>query len=299
MTLKRLLALIVLVFVVAVVVARMRGGNTSDAGGTTYAVSGVVTAAPAEGRVMVAHDEIPGYMAAMTMPFAVDPTRPPAVRPGDRVRFTLRVAEASALAEDFEVTGYDPAVVAALQGGSPATASRVRTGDAVPDFTLTDQAGRSFTRGDLDGQVTAVTFIFTRCPVPEFCPLMSKRFQEVQRETGTDAALRDVRLLSITLDPEFDTPPVLDAYARSLAADPARWRFVTGGADEIGRLTKAFAIHTEKNGVVLDHTLATAVIGRDGRVVEIWRGNQWSAREVVEALRSASAAPAGTPGAGR
>ena len=289
MTTKRLLAVILAVIAVAVVVARTRSGSATGGGGTAYQVTGVITAAPTEGRVMVAHDEITGYMPAMTMPFAVDPDAPPQVRPGDRVRFTLRVDGASALAGDFEVTGYDPAVAAALKGGTAARSTRVRPGDALPEFTLTNQAGNPFTSDDLEGQVTAVTFIFTRCPVPEFCPLMSKRFQEVQRVSGEDPALRGTRLLSITLDPEFDTPSVLEAYARSLKADSARWDFVTGTPEEIARLTRAFAVHTEKNGMVLDHTLATAVIGRDGRVVEIWRGNQWDPADVVKALRTASA----------
>lgn len=289
MTTKRLAAVLLVVLAVAVVVARSRQASRADDHIRTYAVTGVVTAEPVDGRVMVAHDEIPGYMAAMTMPFAVDPEHPPTVRPGDRVRFTLRVDDVSALAEGFEVTGYDPAVAAALKGGTSTRQGRLREGDALPKFSLTTQAGEPFTAASLAGRRTAVTFIFTRCPVPEFCPLMSKRFQQIQRDTATDPALSDVRLLSITLDPEFDTPPVLDAYARSLGADTARWDFVTGTADEIATLTKAFAIHTEKNGLVLDHTLATAVIDADGRIVEIWRGNHWSPEDVVAALRGAGA----------
>ena len=85
-----------------------------------------------------------------------------------------------------------------------------------------------------------------------------------------------MRLLSVTLDPAFDTPQVLRDYASSKRADPARWQFATGDPDEIARLTSAFSIHVEQNGVLIDHTLATAVIGRDGRIAEIWRGNGWS-----------------------
>ena len=290
MTTKRLLALLLVVMAVTVAVARSRGGTRDEPGTQRYQVTGVVTASPAEGRVMVAHDEIPGYMAAMTMPFAVDPAAPPAVRAGDRVRFTLRVAADSARAEQFEVTGYDPSIAAALQQSRTAKAGRLRPGDAVPDFALTTEKGDRLTTADLKGRATAVTFIFTRCPVPEFCPLMSKRFQDIQRRIAADPALGDARLLSITLDPGFDTTPVLEAYARAMQADPARWNFLTGTPDEIAALTRAFAIHAEKNGVFLDHTLATAVIGPDGRVTEIWRGNHWNAAQVVDALRSAASA---------
>jgi protein SCO1/2 len=288
MTTKRLLALLLVVMAVTVAVARTRSAASADPDAQRYDVIGVVTAPPAEGRVMVAHEEIAGYMPAMTMPFAVDATAPPAVKAGDRVRFTLVVAAEWSRAEAFEVTGYDPAIAAALDARRTSGSARLRPGDEVPAFTVTTETGRPFTTADLRGHATAVTFIFTRCPVPEFCPLMSRRFQEIQRTTAQEPALRDAKLLSVTLDPAFDTPPVLDAYARAMQADPARWRFVTGTPDEIGRLTKAFAIHAEKNGVFLDHTLATAVIGPDGRVTEIWRGNHWTAAQVVDALRSAS-----------
>jgi protein SCO1/2 len=273
---------------VTVAVARTRSAARADPDALRYQVTGVVTAAPAEGRVMVAHEEIPGYMAAMTMPFAVDAAAPPAVKAGDRVRFTLVVAAEWSRAEAFEVTGYDPAIAAALDARRTSRTARLRPGNAVPAFALTTETGEPFTAADFRGHVTAVTFIFTRCPVPEFCPLMSRRFQEIQRTTAQEPALRDARLLSVTLDPTFDTPPVLDAYARAMQADPARWRFVTGTADEIGRLSQAFAIHAEKNGVFLDHTLATAVVGPDGRITEIWRGNHWTAAQVVDALRSAA-----------
>jgi protein SCO1/2 len=132
--------------------------------------------------------------------------------------------------------------------------------------------------------VTALTFIFTRCPVPEFCPLLSKRFQQLQRELDKDPALRGVQLVSVSLDPAFDTPPVLEAYASSLGAG-ARWRFLTGEPDQVARLAGAFSVHVERNGVLLDHTLATAVIDARGQIVEIWRGNGWKLAEVLDVLR--------------
>jgi protein SCO1/2 len=276
---------------VTVAVARSRKVRQPQPNVTTYPVTGVVTAAPADGRLMVSHEEIPGYMPAMTMPFALAPGDPvPAMSPGDRVRFTLEVASDSVLATAFEVIGRDEAVASALRGPAAPPSARVRKGDAVPDLALVNQAGAPFTSKDLRGKVTALTFIFTRCPVPEFCPLMVKRFQQVQRDVTADPALADARLLAVTLDPEFDTPEVLQAYAEAMRADPARWQFVTGPPAEVAKLTRAFAIHVERNGVLLDHTLATAVIGPDGRVVAIWRGNAWTPEEVVGALRTAISA---------
>jgi protein SCO1/2 len=171
----------------------------------------------------------------------------------------------------------------------------VKKGDGVPAFSLTTHRNEPFTAANLRGRLTAVTFVFTRCPMPEFCPLMVKRFQQLQREVEREPALRDVRLVSVTLDPAFDTPAVLDAYATAMGANPDRWRFVTGEPTEVARLTKAFSIHVETNGVLLDHTLATAVIDAQGRVAEIWRGNGWKVSEVLDVLRQeARRAPGAT-----
>ncbi len=291
MTTKRVLALLLVVMAVTVAVARTRQARETPPDVQRYPVTGVVTAAPADGALMVSHDDIAGYMPAMTMPFALAPGAPvPTMRPGDRVRFTLEVGATTAVATDFEVVGYDEGVARALRGPAAASGERLRKGDRLPDVSLVTQAGAAFTPSELEGTATAVTFIFTRCPMPEFCPLMVRRFQEVQRALAADESLSRARLLAVTLDPEFDTPPVLDAYARAMQADPQRWQFVTGEPSEISRLTRAFAIHVERNGVLLDHTLATAVIGPDGRIVEIWRGNGWKSNDVLSALRTAAAA---------
>lgn len=183
-----------------------------------------------------------------------------------------------------DVSKTAPALAAKNLAGE--VTARLKKRDALPDFSLTTEAGRPFTGADLRGRLTAVTFIFTRCPMPEFCPLTMKRFQQLQRQAAGDRALKDVRLVSVTLDPAFDTPPVLAAYAKAMGADPDRWTFVTGEREQIARLARAFSIHIEKNGVLLDHTLATAVVDGTGRVVEIWRGNGWDVREIVDVLRS-------------
>ena len=294
MTTTRLLGVLLVVMAMTVAMARSRQIG-SDSTPREFAVVGVVTAAPADGRVMVAHEAIGDYMPAMTMPFALrSGESAPALAPGDKVRFTLRVDGNASHATAFERVGRDEAVAAALRGDAPTAASRLRKGDPVPEVSLVTQDGAPFTIRDLQGRITAVTFIFTRCPMPEFCPLMVRRFQEVQRTIAADQLLADARLVAVTLDPTFDTPQVLASYARAMQADPARWQFVTGSPSEIQRLTKAFSIHVERNGVLLDHTLATAVVGPDGRVRELWRGNGWTANEVVTALRVAATPTAGT-----
>ena len=292
MTTKGLTVVLLAAMTATISVARARRAEVIDPNARTFEVSGVVTAPPADGRVMLAHDAISGYMPAMTMPFAIGADAP-ALAPGDRVRFTLRVASDSSRAEHLVISGRDDSVAAAARDAAASTRTRLKKGDALPAFSLETQHGGAFTAADLRGRLTAITFIFTRCPVPEFCPLMSKRFQQVQREIERDPALRrgrrNLRLVSVTLDPAFDTPQVLDAYAKAIGANPDRWQFVTGRESEVARLTSAFAIHVARNGVLLDHTLATAVIDADGRVVEIWRGTGWNVSDVVGVLRREAA----------
>jgi protein SCO1/2 len=279
MTTRRLLAMLI-----AAIVGTVAFVKTSPRG---YEVTGVVMEPPRGGYVSVAHDDIPGLMPAMTMPFALG-SNVPALTPGDRVRFTLRVGNEASWIEDVERLGRDETRQLEAVAPVPASTSRLRVGDLLPDFALTTEAGRPLTRADLTGQVTAVTFVFTRCPVPEFCPRLARHFLDVQREAARDPALRDVRLLSVTIDPSFDTPAVLKAYADAIDADPARWTFATGEPTEVERLTRAFSVHTERNGVFIDHTLATAVIDADGRVAAILRGNGWRTAELLDALREAA-----------
>ena len=291
MTIRRLFLLLLVILAVVTLAARARSRHAPDdrasaASSSTavrYTVTGIVTAAPIDGRVMVAHDEIPDYMPAMTMPFAVDRDAPPRVRAGDRVQFTLIVDGTSTLADQFHVTGHDARVTEAL---AAPRRSRVRVGDAWPEVALTRETGAAFTTADLRGHRTAITFIFTRCPVPEFCPLMVKRFQQIQRQLDADTSLADVRLLAITLDPTFDSPEILRAYATAMQADPDRWAFATGEPVAITALTRALAIHVERNGVLLDHTLATALVDADGRIAGLWRGNGWTAEEVLTTIRT-------------
>jgi protein SCO1 len=289
MSTKRLLLGLVAATAVSVALARTGAEKAAAPASQIYKVTGVVTAPVGDGRVMVAHEEIPGYMPAMTMPFAVGPDIPATLLAGDRVRFVLKVTAESSRAEGFVVTGHDASIASALQARPTSASRRLKKGDVLPALSLTTSAGRPFTEADFRGHPTAITFIFTRCPVPEFCPLMVKRFHQLQRELEDDASLGAVRLLSVTLDPAFDTPQVLAEYAKAMHAKPARWQFVTGRSEEIARLTSAFSIHVERNGVLLDHTLATAVIDAEGRIVEIWRGNNWTSQDVVEVLRRTSA----------
>jgi protein SCO1/2 len=254
----------------------------------TFTLTGVVVAPPNGEVVSIRHDAIPGYMPAMTMPFTLDGVRP-SVAPGDRVRFTLRPGSDGSRADGLEVIGHVELPAPAGEAGAPV--ARLKRGDSLPSFTLVGEDGHPFTDRDLRGRPTVLSFIFTRCPVPEFCPLVTRRFRELQDALAHDrSAASSARLLSITLDPEFDTPPVLQAFARSRHADPARWRFAGGDPDAVLRLARAFSVYVERDGALLDHTLATALVGADGVIREIWRGNGWTADDVMGALRERATA---------
>jgi protein SCO1 len=242
---------------------------------------GVVVSAPEQGRVRISHGDIPGYMPGMT--FVLGQRESGRLAPGDRISFVLRTAADHSWIENVQVTGRT-----AGDSGSalPSAPVRLRKGDALPPLSLIDQDGLPLTATDFTGHLTVVTFVLTRCPVPDYCPLLSRRFSQIQAAlTGDMTHGRDVRLLSVTIDPDFDTPPVLKAYARAIGADPSRWRFAGGNSVEVLRVARAFSVYTERNRALLNHTLATALIDRTGHVVEIWRGNEWKPAEILDRLR--------------
>ena len=252
-----------------------------------HAVIGVVRAPlDGDGRIVIAHEAIPGLMPAMTMRFAVaDRAEASTLQPGDRVRFELRTHGEVWTTANFAVIGHEPQPAA--PSAAKLTRHRLREGDAVPEFTLTTQNNDPFTPAELRGHLTLITFVFTRCPVPEFCPAMALRFAQIQNAILTAPKLSGrVQLLGITLDPEFDRPAILKAYAEAVGAKPGVWQFITGEKSEIESLAKSFAVFTERNGATLDHTLCTALIGEDGRVLDLWRGNGWRVDEVLEALNA-------------
>jgi protein SCO1/2 len=253
-------------------------------GAPRFAVTGIVVAPLEGGLLRVAHEDIPGYMPAMTMAFTLAEGETTRVAPGDRVRFTLRVDERGSRAEGMTVVGR-ASIEASTPRGELAAVTRVKRGHALPALALIDQQGRRLTRDDFLGHPTVMTFVFTRCPVPEFCPLVTNRFKALQSTLAEDRSLpAATQLLSVTIDPEFDTPAVLAAYARGIGAAPRRWRFAGGDPEAVRTLSRAFSVHVERNGALLDHTLATALIDRHGTIVEIWRGNGWKVSDVTEAL---------------
>ena len=162
----------------------------------------------------------------------------------------------------------------------------------MPDTTLIDQDGKPIALTDFKGSAVAVTFIYTRCPLPQFCPLIDRRFAEVQKLVAADPALAGkVRLVSISFDPQFDRAATLRAHAAKLDADPAVWRFATADEATVERLAAEFGVNVirEKDGTIT-HNLRTAIIDPTGRITSILDNNAWTAAELVAGLTDALAA---------
>lgn len=258
-----------------------------------YELRGQVLAVDRErGELTIRHDDIKGFMPAMTMPFKVrDAALLEGRTPGDLVRATLVVDETEGFLTAVERIGHVPLDEDSSSAGPAAIAM---PGDEAPDAELLDETGQSRRLSDWRGSVVAVTFIYTRCPVPNFCPLMDRHFAAVQRELAADPRLRDrTRLLSVSFDPEFDTPDVLAAHARRVGADPQVWRFATGSREQLDPFAARFGVTTIRSdapgSLEIVHNLRTAVIDPRGRIVTIFSGNEWTPAELLQVIRAAGA----------
>ena len=240
-----------------------------------YPLKGVVmTVVASKPEIVVRHEEIPGYMAAMTMPFPVrdDPKVVGLLRPGDRIEATLIVDGGTYFLEEILTKGFvptpSPGPGAAIR---PQPNQGVAVGDTVPDFTLTDQTGRAVRLSQFRGEPVAVTFVYTRCPIATACPMTMTKFAKLNAAIG---AKKVGRLLAVTVDPEGDTVPVLNEFAKKIGADPSRWKFLTGDPAAVARVAETFGVlyYPERGQIV--HSLAVAVVGPDGRLETIYFGEE-------------------------
>ena len=248
----------------------------------------------ASAKITIKHEDIRGFMPAMTMSFDVrDRGLIEGRQPGELVTATLVVEDRGAYLSTIQRTGTAPLA----DVPPPAPVHVVRSGDQVPDAEFTDQAGRARRFSDWRGQVVVVTFVYTRCPIPNFCPLMDRNFLEVQRVVAKDPTLRGrVHLISVSFDPAYDTPAVLAAHAARVSADPAHWSLLTGAREELERFTSFFGVSVvsppsrERSGgagAEIVHNLRTAVVDAKGRVVTILSGNEWTPAELLGHMRGA------------
>ena len=246
---------------------------------------------PETSEVLVKHEDIKGFMPAMTMPYKVqDATILAGKEAGDLITATLVVGETEAHLSKIDKTGH-----AAVDntGGPEITESDIlKPGEAVPDTKLVDENNAARPLTSYKGHRVALTFMYTRCPQPDFCPLMDRNFAAIQGEIRKTPGLGDVRLVSVSFDPANDTPAVLKTHAKDLNADSAVWHFVTASQEDMKDFTKKFgvtAVPSDESPSVLTHNLSTAVIDADGTLVKIRPGNMWTPADLIADLKAAPA----------
>jgi len=255
----------------------------------------VIEVTPAEKKVTIKHETIPGYMQAMTMPFDVKDTNELAgLAPGDVVTFRIVVQGNDGWIDQIEETG--------VKTNTPPTTGPFRAvrdveplseGDLLPDYHFTNQLGQAISTAQYKGQALAITFLFTRCPYPNFCPLMANNFSQAARKLlTTPNAPTNWHLLTITFDPENDTPEVLRAYAEAHHSDPAHATYATGALIDITAIGEQFGLaFWKEQGSIINHNLRTIVIDSSGRVQKIFNGNTWQPEDLVAELIKAAKVP--------
>ncbi len=237
----------------------------------TYLVDGIVVAVDAGSRTMlVSHRAIAHYMPAMLMPFRAERAEDlAALHPGARIVFELAVAKDRSVARNIRPAGAPDAEL-------PPPPEKIAIGSALPEFQLIDQEGRTLRTRDLRGKVVAIDFIYTRCPLPDVCPRLSANFAMLQRHFR-DRAGESLVLLSVTVDPEFDTPAVLAEYARRWAAGSG-WRFLTG---DVAPLAASLGELYWADEGAIGHNSTTSIIGRDGRLAAQVEGSNYRPDQLV------------------
>ncbi len=234
--------------------------------------------------VTISHDAFPGFMGAMAMPFDLKGhARTATLTPGDRVQFRLSVKKGRSWVDRVEVVSAAP-VDAGLQQ-TPAAPVLVPVCTPMPDFRLTDQSGAAVALSSLKCKVVAVTFIYSRCPLPDYCPRMIENFRAI-RQRFSARMDRDLVLLTISFDPQYDSPEVLTRYAASQRAGGPGWHFLTGDPKNIERVCNAFGIQYWAEEGLITHSLQTAVIDRDGRLAATVEGKNFTPQQLGDLVGS-------------
>jgi protein SCO1/2 len=272
------------------------GKNASGTATNTqvFQVKGVVREVAADGQtVRIKHEAIPDYMPAMTMEFRpADTNQLKGLTPGDRISFSMMVTEDSGWIDNIRRIGRDESALA-TNAAPPAAApdATLKAGDLVPDIALTNELGAAISLGQYRGQALAFTFIFTRCPFPEFCPRMANHFQGAAEILSRAAGgPTNWHLLSLSFDPDYDTPAVLKSYAAAHQYDPAHWSFATSSSSNILRLARLCDLTVQRDGAGFTHNLRTVVVDTEGRVRNILVGNDWTPRDLANDLTAAAQA---------
>jgi protein SCO1 len=262
--------------------------------GKQYPVRGtVVSTDSGKGEVLLNHEAIPGFMGAMTMPYRLkDAGIISELHPGDRITATLNVQDADGPAN----MSLDHIVVIAQM--RPDTLPKVQyhvpaPGDIVPDYPLLNQSGHQIKLSKFRGKVVLLTFIYTRCAMADFCPKMSRNFAEIDKALASEPELYEkTHLLSISFDPGYDTPQVLRSYGGAYTGKYTmenfkHWDFAAPTPSDLPKVEQFFDLGVTGEGANLMHSLATVIVGKDGKVVAYYPTNDWTTDELLKQIRAA------------
>jgi protein SCO1 len=269
---------------------------TASFGAQEYPVSGMVLSVNRTKNTFTASiQSIPGFMPAMVMPLDVRQRKDlDGLVPGAAIEFTLVVDDRSSHAERIRIVKYqsveqDPLAASRLKlltrlaGTAPPKTLAI--GETVPDFKLIDQNGRPVALSDARGKVVAINFIYTSCPLPNFCLRIANNFGVLQKRFRSRLG-RDLVLLTVTFDPGHDTPAVLAQYASRWDADPATWHFMTGPVGDVRRVCQLFGVDAFPDEGLMNHSLHTAIIDRQGKLVANIEGNQFTADQLADLTKA-------------
>jgi len=287
MTCKRILLSSFIVFLAAPVFAAQQKHN---AAGLLLAVD------PLRHTITVSCKEIPGYMEAMVMSFRVkDATLPEGLQPGMMVDFTIMVDPGASFVEDihilpFESLELDPTearrykLMEEASSPHPPSTDIVHVGDPVPDFRLTDQNQAAVTLSEFRDKIVALTFIYTRCPLPDYCVRLSNNFGVLQRRFKKVMG-QDLILLTVVIDPVHDQPAELATYATTWKADPHYWHFLTGSDADIQRICRGFDMSFYPDEALFVHSFHTVLIDRNGRLAANLEGNSFTSQQLGDLVQ--------------
>jgi protein SCO1/2 len=282
---------LVVALLVTLPLTACRGTNQSQV--RRYRLKGtVVQIDKAQQHLVVNHEEIPGFMGAMTMPYpVVDAQTLEKLSPGDQITADVVVTPS-------EIHLENVIVVKKSDGKTLPPGAQLQPSDqeaAVPDFALVNQDGKHIRLAHYRGKSVLLTFIYTRCPLPDYCPLMTHNFAEIEKTIQkTPALYAKTHLLSVSFDSQYDTPKVLRNYAHAFVTDRgqqtfAHWEFATIPAAEKNDVTKFFDVFVTQEQGQITHSMSTAIISPDGRIYKAYNGNDWKPADVLADLTSCAA----------
>ncbi len=263
----------------------------------SYPIRGtVISTDPSNSEVLLKHDDIPGLMPSMTMAYRLeDPSALSELHPGDLITATLLADHDAAgpknlrLKEIVIIAQARPDYKPTVQFHVPAV------GDVVPNFTLLNQSGRTISLQQFRGKIVLMTFIYTRCPLADFCPRMSRNFAETDKALATNPALyNNTHLLSVSFDPAYDTPKVLRSYGSAYTGQYVKetfqhWDFAAPSLAELPKMEQYFDVGVTPGPTgTLQHSLSTILIGKDGKVVAFYPTNDWTPAEVLAQIHAAA-----------